>query len=79
MVEKNLTQREILAEKLLSIAPDVTTTDKRDFENEKNISHMTINKYLRGDVVNVEIAIPMLQFFTERINARTKQIESVGN
>jgi hypothetical protein len=75
--DNNLTQRELLSKEFLRVAADVTTTDKKDYSVAFNISHMTVNKYLRGDVNNIEVAISMLAFFKERIAKRNETIEAL--
>lgn len=70
-------QRKELTRALLRIAPDITAQDRTECAKKFKISKVTICYYLNGKVANNDRALAMIQFFTERIESRSKKIKEL--
>jgi hypothetical protein len=69
-VIKNKTDLDLANEALTELKPNVTATDRKDV----GFSERTVVVYLNGQGKDVRIAIELLKFFRERIEARRKII-----
>lgn len=70
-------QRLQLAQALLKIAPNVTSGDRIKCAQQLNISKQTICYYLNGRVTNNDRGVRVLEFLTECINNRQKEIQQL--
>jgi hypothetical protein len=70
-------QRLQLAQALLKIAPNVTSTDRTKCSEQLNISKQTICYYLNGRVTNNDKGIQVLEFLIKCINNRQKEIQQL--
>lgn len=58
------------SKKLQELKPNVTGSDKLEAEKTLRISRPTIDKYLNGVVVKLDIAEPLYTFFSAKVNQR---------
>lgn len=63
------------AEKLELLSGNITTKEKLEAMINLPISKPTLDKYLKGDVIKIETATQLIQFFTEKVNERTRVLE----
>ena len=73
---KNLTQKDRFAAELLSISPDVTENDRKEFMKKHKKGVTMVSNYLNGKVANVDIATKMLLFFREKIEQRNNVLQN---
>lgn len=59
---------------LLGIAQNISKTDKLEACVEHMLSQKTIDRYLSGDVRDLDTATKLIQFFKERISEREKTL-----
>lgn len=64
------TQRDRVSAALMEISVNVTAKDRQAYMAKFQTSSSTVSDYLRGNVMNVDRAFKMLEFFRERINKR---------
>lgn len=69
-------QRLQLAQALIRIAPDVTAADKKECVKKLKVCKVTICYYLNGKVTNNDKALKVLEFLTDRIAVREKEIKN---
>lgn len=74
--KKNLTQKQILADKLIAINKEVTTEDRQAYCNDENASvgYDSLSKYLTGTVHSVTTGLEILRYMTKRIATRQAAI-----
>lgn len=77
METPNVPQKEIIKGALLSIAKNVTANDRKEAMKELNVSKPTVNVYLRGNVMDIDKGMAMLQFFKGRVTARAEQLATM--
>lgn len=70
--------KELLSQKLVAIAVDVTTTDKADGAEQNNISVRTVERYLRGEVFDNEIGSLLCELFYKRKQERMQRANLLG-
>lgn len=75
---KNLSQRELLADKLVNMSIDVTANDREALCQEEGFSKSTISDYLNGTVRDNDTAVKMIQFFQKRINDRYEALNKTA-
>lgn len=75
---KELSQKDRLAQELISINADITTSDRKDYINDRNVTRTMLTNYMHGKVGNADRALDMLLFFRDRISQREKAMKS-GN
>lgn len=61
-------------ETLLEMAPAVSWVDKNDAVLKLNISKMTVYRYLKGQVKDIDTATKLIAFLRKRIAEREKVI-----
>lgn len=66
-----------LAAKLKQMSPNLTMQDKEVAAKEKTVHINTINNYLSGSIGNVDFAISLVEFFTERINQKLDRLNQL--
>lgn len=71
------TAAEIIKEKLLAIAPEVTPADKKALIDKENYSMSTINGYLKGTIHNVDTAITIYGFLKEKVTSRLQTVNEL--
>lgn len=59
---------------LLDFSPNVSQRDQLEAAIHLDYSTRTIERYLKGDVRDLDTATKLIQFFKERIAQRQKQI-----
>lgn len=62
----------ICAEKLGHLSNNITEKEKLEAQLSLPISRPTLDKYLKGDVIKIDTATQLIQFFTEKVNDRTR-------
>lgn len=62
-------------DKLKSFDGNITGTDKVDACKELVISRPTLDKYLGGDISNIDTAISIIGFFNGRISKRREKLK----
>ena len=70
--EIKLSAKERLGRELKSISEDVSINDKIAFMQEFGKKKSTVSDYLRGHVLNIDVAMEMLLFFRKKIQEREK-------
>lgn len=68
-----MTNEELLVrcnEKLLGIAPNVTSEDRKVVADELDLNPMTILRYLNGRAKQLDLGIKILELMSARIEAR---------
>jgi hypothetical protein len=63
-------QQQICAEKLKGISKGVFADDRKAAMVEFDISYVTLWRYLKGDVKNVNLGVSLHTFLNERIENR---------
>lgn len=66
---QNISQREVFTQKLKSLKPDVTESDRKK-AFEAGISYTKISRYLKGHVADLDVAAKLIAIFTEGIKDR---------
>lgn len=70
-------QRLRLTKTLLKLAPDITASDRTYVTKKLKVSKVTISNFLNGHVSNNDLAISMIEIFTERIAEREAKMKSL--
>lgn len=68
--------KELLAEKLKTLEPEITAEDRKEAETTLKVSAPTIHKYLNGDVPKPEFGLLLFEFFKGRISDRMERIRA---
>ena len=76
IVHANPTQADKISDKLIAIAVNVTANDRQKLQEETNLSRVTIAKYLRGEIADIETGLGILLFLNAIIEERDRQIEA---
>lgn len=66
------------AKKLGLLSGNITEKEKLEAQINLPISRPTLDKYLKGDVAKIETATQLIQFFTEKVNDRTKVLSETN-
>lgn len=74
----NANTKKVLSKRLVEIAEEVTVSDRQDAEIKIPISRPTLDKYLSGDIVKIDTATKLVQFFSEKIKARLELINATN-
>lgn len=76
--KKNISQKEIIAQKLIEINKEVTTEDRQAYCNDKDASvgYDSLSKYLTGTVHSITTGMEILRYMTKRIASRAKELEN---
>lgn len=69
--------RKQLVKKLKTLDANITGQDKLDACRELPVSRPTLDKYLDGEVADVEKAVSIIEFFSHRITDRLKRIQAI--
>lgn len=72
-------QRARIRAKLLAMAPDVTLEDRKVGVKKFKKSMVTVMTYLKGEVLNNDLGLELILFFTDRIAERERKIKSYAN
>jgi hypothetical protein len=75
-MEKSTLLKDQLAEKLLSIAPNITTKDRRDAAEKFRLSGRTIYRYITGVVNSVDTGMMLYDYFVEKIREKEVLLRS---
>lgn len=67
-------QKMMFARALEKIKPDVTEQDRRDLAKQKELSFITISRYLNGKVYDLDTAASILTFLRKKIQERKQLI-----
>lgn len=67
---ENLTQKELLAERLKVLKNDVTTQDRKLLAQKPGFSKTLVSRYENGKVYDNDKAVQMIRFLERRINKR---------
>jgi hypothetical protein len=62
--------KKAFSKKFLELKPNITGPDKLEAAETLNISRPTIDKYLNGIVVKLDIAESLYTFFSAKVNQR---------
>lgn len=62
------------SKKLIKLAANITNEDKDHAEKEIPVSRPTLDKYLKGDVVKLDIAVKLIKFLSTRVKKNQKSI-----
>jgi hypothetical protein len=62
------------SKKLIKLAANITNEDKDNAEKEIPVSRPTLDKYLKGDVVKLDIAVKLIKFLSARVKKNQKSI-----
>lgn len=65
-------------EKLKAFEGNITGPDKVDACSKLQISRPTLDKYLGGDISNIDTAIAIIEFFNGRISKRRKKLKGAA-
>lgn len=71
------TQRLVISQAMLRVAPNVTADDRNACAKKFKVSKQTICYYLNGKVTNNDKALVMLEFFKQRIHNRQLEIKQL--
>lgn len=69
--------KDMLAEKLMAIKRDITQKDRNEAVLELETNHVTITKYLKGDVPKPDFGLKLYEFFHGKVRGRIDQINAV--
>lgn len=58
------------SEKLKSIKSQVVSDDRKEACELLNVSHVTVMRYLKGEVKNIDLGVKMYEFLNNRIERR---------
>lgn len=72
--DKKITLLDKAKDTLELLSPDLSRTDKREAAKELGFHKETINRYLSGDVRDLDTATSLIQFFKKRISQNEKKI-----
>ena len=73
----SVSQKEILGGKLMAIKDDVTREDRVAYQNKNIVSRQLVFVYFKGEVMDADRGVDMLEFFTKRIAERNAKIASI--
>lgn len=59
---------------LKALSPNLTPVDKLNATTETGYSRPTVEKYLKGDVIKIEVATDLIKFFSGVVNKRIKEL-----
>lgn len=65
------------AAKLKKIAGQLVAEDRRLAMSTYSISYVTVGRYLQGSVGNLALGINLLNFFSQQIKSREKQLKQL--
>lgn len=58
------------SEKLMSLASNVLSDDRKEAVKEFNVNYWTVHRYLKGEVKNLDFGIKLFEFLNARIENR---------
>jgi hypothetical protein len=62
--------KKVYQKKLEALLPLITVDDRKEIVEQKIVSRPTLDNYLAGNIVKIDTANTILEFFTKRINRR---------
>lgn len=62
------------AKELEKMVPHITAEDRQAAFDKKIVSKPTLQRYLQGDIVKIDLAMELITFFKRRIKARQRQL-----
>lgn len=69
---------DLLRDRFQEIKEDITPDDKAAAKEQLKISHVTIHRYIKGDIGDLEKAIVLFDFLFGRIKERVDRIKSIA-
>lgn len=70
--------KELLINRLQTMDKELTPDDRKEAERALDLSRVTIDKYLGGDVPNVDLGIKIYEFFAGRIKEKIEKIKAIA-
>lgn len=71
---KNITLLDKAKDTLSLLSQNLSRADKRDAAKDLGFHKETINRYLSGDVRDLDTATTLIQFFKKRISQNEKKV-----
>lgn len=68
----------VCAEKLEVLSKNITSAEKIESLDIVGISRPTLDKYLNGDIVKIETATKLIQFFTGKVKDRLNELRETN-
>lgn len=66
-------------QQLKKLSRHITPDDRRGAMAQYNISYVTVSRYLQGNAANLVLGINLLNYFTNALNNRGKQLNDLLN
>lgn len=65
-------------QKLQALIPNITPDDKKEVVSLKIVSRPTLDKYLDGEIVKIDTATTLIDFFTNKVKTRLAQLRKTN-
>lgn len=70
--------KDMVVQKLTGLTGNITGQDKKDACTKLKVSRPTLDKYLSGEVPNVDTGLTILEFFNGKISKRMDRLKRVA-
>lgn len=71
-------QKDQVAALLQGLKESATASDRRDAGKKYKLSHVTVHRYLNGQVHDLDLGLKLLSFFKEKRDSRQNQIKELS-
>lgn len=66
--------KKICAAKLKDLSKNITVEDRTEAESYVPMSRPTLDKYMLGDIANIDKATRLIKFLTDKVNERFEKL-----
>ena len=70
--------KDLLSKKLVTLSQGITIAERAEAEKEIPVSKPTLDKYLAGDIVKIDTALKLIEFFAKKVRARLEFIKETS-
>lgn len=68
----------VCQKELIELLPNITASDKEEACKKTNTSRPTLDRYLKGEIKNLDRAIKIINFFKGKVKARVSQLKGAA-